>query len=54
MILGKLETVDLRNLWISEAGDFTPWLAREECIYLLSETIGIELEVINIEKSVGL
>lgn len=36
-----------------EATDFTPWLAQEENIQLLSETIGIELEVQSQEESVG-
>ena len=28
--LGCLERVDLRDIWSTEAQDFTPWLAREE------------------------
>ncbi|PQO33286.1 DUF4268 domain-containing protein [Blastopirellula marina] len=51
--LGRLEPVQLREAWLSEAGDFTPWLAEEENIQLLGETIGIELEVEAQEKSVG-
>lgn len=51
--LGKLEKVNLRKVWESEAGDFTPWLARENNIVLLGETIGIDLEVEAQEKSVG-
>lgn len=51
--LGKLEKVDLRQAWMSEAGDFTPWLAREENIARLSEEILIELEVEAQEKNVG-
>lgn len=51
--LGKLEKVNLREVWKSEACDFTPWLAQEQNIALLGETIGIDLEVEALEKSVG-
>ena len=51
--LGRLTKVDLRQAWISEPGDFTPWLAQPENIVLLGEAIGIELEVESQEKSVG-
>src|SRR6476646_1010509 len=51
--LGRLARVELRQAWISEPGDFTPWLAQPENIVLLSEAIGIELEVESQERSVG-
>lgn len=51
--LGRLERVDLRNVWQNEAGDFTPWLAEEANIALLGDTIGIDLEVEAQEKNVG-
>lgn len=51
--LGRLEQVDLRSYWTHEAHEFTPWLARDENIALLGETIGIELEVLSQEESVG-
>lgn len=51
--LGSLEKVDLREVWADEAGDFTPWLAREENIALLSDAIGMDLEVEETEKRVG-
>lgn len=51
--LGRLEKVDLRNIWESEATDFTPWLAREENLALLSEVIGLDLELEAQEKNVG-
>jgi hypothetical protein len=51
--LGRLEQVDLRQIWTSEAGDFTPWLAREDNLALLGETIGIDLELEAQEKNVG-
>ena len=53
MNLGRLEKLDLRSFWKREDTDFTPWLAKEENIHLLSETIGIELEVQSQEESVG-
>lgn len=54
MKLGRLEKVDLRELWNGEATDFTPWLSREENIAELGEAIGIELEVQEQESRVGL
>lgn len=51
--LARLEQVDLRDVWETEAGDFTPWLAEEDNIALLSETIGLDLEVEAQEKEVG-
>src|SRR6478736_369897 len=52
--LGRLEKVDLRQFWVKEHIDFTPWLARQENLKLLGETIGIELECEAQEKDVGL
>ncbi|MCG7971862.1 MAG: DUF4268 domain-containing protein [Candidatus Thiodiazotropha taylori] len=51
--LGCLEKVDLRDFWVTEAGDFTPWLAQDDNIALLGAAIGIELEVEAQEKNVG-
>lgn len=51
--LGRLDKVDLRDIWTTEAGDFTPWLASEENLALLGDTIGIDLELEAQEKSVG-
>lgn len=53
MKLGRLEKLDLRSYWKNEARDFTPWLAQNDNIQLLGETIGIELEVQGQEESVG-
>ena len=52
--LGRMEKLDLREAWQSEAGDFTPWLAREENLALLGDTIGnLQLELVSMEKNVG-
>jgi hypothetical protein len=51
--LGRLETVDLRNIWTSEAAEFTPWLARPENIALLGGALGLDLEIEAQEKNVG-
>lgn len=53
MKLGKLEKIELRTQWENEASDFTPWLANEENIEILGDTLGLELEVEGQEKSVG-
>ncbi len=52
-MLGKLEKVDLREIWQSEGQGFTPWLARKENLEMLGEVIGIELELEAQEKDVG-
>ncbi len=49
--LGRLERVDLRAIWNSEATDFTPWLARPENLSVLGDTIGLDLEVEALEKT---
>src|SRR6187399_1351764 len=51
--LGRLERVDLRNIWANEAMHFTPWLALENNLSLLGEAIGIDLELEATEKNVG-
>ena len=51
--LGRLERVELHNIWQTEAQDFTPWLAREENLAVLSDTLGIDLELEAQERSVG-
>lgn len=51
--LGQLAKVDIREVWSNEAHDFTPWLALEENIKLLGDTIGLELELEAQEKNVG-
>ena len=51
--LGRLKKVDLRKYWKSENRDFTPWLAEEENIAVLSDALGIELEVEKVEYQLG-
>lgn len=51
--LGRLERIELRNVWKTEAQDFTPWLARDENLALLGETLGLELELEAVERNVG-
>lgn len=51
--LGRMERVDLRDVWQNEAGNFTPWLAKEDNLLLIGDTIGLELELEAQEKNVG-
>ncbi len=49
----KLVPVELRSKWTNEANDFTPWLAKDENLELLGETLGFELELGGQEVNVG-
>ena len=52
--LGKIERIDdLRTIWPHEARDFSKWLAQEENLALLSDTIGIDIALEERESSVG-
>jgi len=51
--LGKLEKVDLREVWKHEATDFSAWLVKPENLDVLAEQLGIEIEPIGTEVSVG-
>ena len=53
MKLGTLQRIDLRGYWKHEALDFTRWLSEPENIALLSDAVGIGIEVIQTEASVG-
>ena len=52
-VLGKLKKIDLREAWKHEALDFTQWLAKEENLALLSEEIGVDINLIETEANVG-
>lgn len=52
--LGMLtEIEDLRSVWPNEATDFTPWLARDSSMRVLSDAVGLDLSVDETESSVG-
>lgn len=51
--LSRLEPVELRSEWTHEANEFTPWLARDENLELLSETLGMKLTLLGQEIAVG-
>ncbi|WP_379546829.1 DUF4268 domain-containing protein [Qipengyuania sp. DSG2-2] len=51
--LSRLERVPLREIWLGEATHFTPWLAEEENLEILAETLGLSLELEATEKFVG-
>lgn len=51
--LGRLQPVELRDVWEDEARDFTPWLAQSDNLALLGEAVGLELEFEEKEVQVG-
>lgn len=53
MSLGRLQKIELRSIWETEDRDFTPWLATDENIKLLADTLGLNLEVEAQEKPVS-
>ncbi len=50
---GRLEKVDLHELWYGESSDFTPWLSEEENIVELGNILGMELVVQDRELKSG-
>lgn len=52
-MLDKLIKLNLRDIWKDEAQDFTPWLASEDNLNLLGETLRMELELKAREQNVG-
>lgn len=53
MKLGKLEEVDIRKVWPHEQYDFSKWLATEENIKELGDTLNLSLTDVETEKFVG-
>lgn len=53
-VLGNLERVDLQDVWDNEALDFTPWLASEDNLPILGDTLHMDLELEGQERSVGI
>lgn len=51
--LGKIEPVNVREVWKDEAREFTPWLSREEGLQLLGNELGVELELVSVERRAG-
>lgn len=54
MELGNLQKIeDLRIIWKHEALNFTTWLAKEDNMSILGDTIGIEIGEVTTESPVG-
>ena len=51
--VGKLERVELREIWKHEEYDFSSWLAQEDNLTLLGDTVGLDICLIERESSVG-
>ena len=51
--LGRISSVNLREIWTSDDKHFTPWLAQADNLELLGEALGIDLELEAQEKDVG-
>ena len=53
MRLGKIKEIDIRKVWAHEQYDFSKWLAAEENISELGNTLNLSLTDIETEKFVG-
>lgn len=52
--LGKIKKVtDLRSVWAHEEYDFSKWLSEEDNLALLSDAIGIDIVLEELESAVG-
>ncbi|MBE5838216.1 DUF4268 domain-containing protein [Butyrivibrio sp.] len=52
-LIGRLQEVDIRELWSHEQYDFSEWLSHSENLELLNEEIGTSLTEVEKEKPVG-
>ena len=53
MKIGKLQEVEIRDLWHHEQYDFSAWLVKDDNIALLNEKLGLTLVYINTEAYLG-
>ncbi len=53
MKLGKLKAVDIRTVWPHEQYDFSKWLAMDDNIKELGDTLNLSLTDVETEKFVG-
>ena len=53
MKLGKIKEIDIRSVWAHEQYDFSAWLAEEENIKALGDTLNLSLTDVNTEQFVG-
>ena len=53
MKLGKLQEIDIREVWKHEQYDFSKWLASEENIQELGDALNLSLTDVETEKFVG-
>lgn len=51
--IGRLESVPLNAVWPNEEYDFTPWLAKQDNLEILGDALGMSLEFVGREESVG-
>lgn len=52
-IVGIIEHVNLRSVWLDESADFTPWLAQSEHLKALGSSLNMNLVVQTTEHYVG-
>lgn len=51
--IGRIEEVDIREVWPSEATDFTPWLAAQSSLDILGARLGLKLSSAASEVKAG-